>query len=97
MAYEKDIAQAMKRIAAALGISGDFLVDFGYETIIRKIEDDERNKDRAFLMLNVAARYIRDNDLEEYEIFYDDAMCDGTCVADECEDAAMMLMPEKEG
>lgn len=46
--------------------------------------------DRAIEMLNIASRYIRD----KYPyglIYYDEADCDGWCVADDCEGAAEML------
>jgi hypothetical protein len=42
---------------------------------------------RAVEMLTVAAQYIRDHDPSGL-IKYDEAMCDGYCVADDCETAA---------
>lgn len=45
---------------------------------------------RAALMLRVAAEYIRDYWPEEI-IHYDDADCDGYCVADDCETMADAL------
>jgi hypothetical protein len=45
---------------------------------------------RAVEMLRIAAQYIRDND-PDGAIWYDDAMCDGYCVADDCESAAALL------
>lgn len=45
---------------------------------------------RAVVMLRVAMNYIRDN-CDDGLIFYDDAECDGACVADDCEIAAGAL------
>ena len=45
---------------------------------------------RAVEMLRVAMNYIRDN-CDDAVIFYDDAECDGACVAGDCEIAADML------
>jgi hypothetical protein len=42
---------------------------------------------RAALMLRMAAHYIR-NHCPDESICYDDAECDGHCVADDCEAAA---------
>lgn len=44
--------------------------------------------DRAAEMLRIAAQYIREADHEDYTIFYDDAVCDRWCIADDCEGAA---------
>ncbi len=51
----------------------------------------ETNIERAIEMLRKAAKYIRDNDPEGI-IHYDEADCDGYCVADDCEIAAEMLV-----
>lgn len=48
---------------------------------------------RAIEMLEVAAKYIRIH-CPDREIFYDDAECDGSCVADDCEIAAEALTRE---
>lgn len=45
---------------------------------------------RAHDMLRIAAEYIRDN-WPDATINYDDAECDGYCVADDCESAAEMI------
>ena len=45
---------------------------------------------RASLMLRIAAKYIREH-APDFEIYYDEARCDGYCVADDCEDAAAMI------
>jgi hypothetical protein len=82
----------IQKIAEALGIEGDFLVDFGFDQIMNCIATNNDVINRADVMLNVASRFIRENRLEEYEIFYDGAMCDGNCVADECLFAADMLV-----
>lgn len=44
-------------------------------------------RQRAIRMLKVAADYIRKNGPNDY-IHYDDADCDGHCVAVDCEAAA---------
>ncbi len=41
-------------------------------------------------MLKIAAEYIRNN-WPEAMVFYDEAECDGYCVADDCETAAEMI------
>lgn len=46
--------------------------------------------ERATEMLQVAARYIREH-CDDKLIFYDEAPCDGNCVADDCESAAAGL------
>jgi hypothetical protein len=51
---------------------------------------DQSDIGRARYMLKVAALYIRDH-FTEGEIFYDEAVCDGNCVADDCFTAAEAL------
>lgn len=46
--------------------------------------------DRAVEMLTIAAKIIRDHAPEAYA-HYDEADCDGYCVADDCEIAAEQL------
>lgn len=46
--------------------------------------------ERAIEMLKLAASYIRGTD-PTGRIFYDDSVCDGYCVADDCETAAEEL------
>ena len=47
---------------------------------------------RAIEMLKIASNYIRECPCDgDYTVFYDDAICDGWCVADDCESAAEML------
>lgn len=53
------------------------------------------SKKRAIEMLRVAARYIRDVQ-PDGSIFYDEAECDGYCVADDCDAAADDLVDSKE-
>jgi hypothetical protein len=45
---------------------------------------------RAAKMLRIAANYVRDNDPDS-NVYYDDADCDGHCLADDCETAAESL------
>lgn len=45
---------------------------------------------RAIEMLRIAARFIIDNAAGEM-VFYDDAECDGLCLADDCRIAADVL------
>ena len=54
---------------------------------MREQGKDENRKD---YMLMVAAEYIREH-CPEGIIFYDDADCDGYCVADDCETIATDL------
>ena len=54
---------------------------------MREQGKDENRKD---YMLMVAAEYIREH-CPEGMIFYDDADCDGYCVADDCEAIATDL------
>lgn len=48
--------------------------------------------ERAQFMLRTAAAYIRTYCPDE-KMIYDDAECDGYCVADDCESAVKMLTP----
>lgn len=48
---------------------------------------EEIRKLRAIEMLRIAAKYIRDY-YPDGIIHYDEAECDGYCVADDCESAA---------
>ncbi len=50
---------------------------------------------RAAEMLKIAAEYIREN-WPDATVFYDEAECDGYCVADDCETAAEMIWEESE-
>ena len=45
---------------------------------------------RAIEMLKVAAAYIRKY-CPDKSIYYDEAMCDGYCVADDCDIAVVLL------
>jgi hypothetical protein len=45
------------------------------------------DRHRAIYMLKVAAKYIRENH-PDGKIHYDEADCDGSCVANDCEYAA---------
>jgi len=49
------------------------------------------NEPREAFLLRVAAFYIR-NEYAGGTIFYDEAECDGLCVADECEAAAQDMV-----
>lgn len=49
------------------------------------------NTKRAVEMLRIAALYIEENNLGEALIRYDEADCDGYCVADDCREAAESL------
>jgi hypothetical protein len=44
--------------------------------------------ERAEYMLRTVAAFIDDNPVGDYEIFYDEALCDGHCLADDCISAA---------
>jgi len=56
--------------------------------------DKDKNNDeytnRAVEMLVIAAKYIRRH-CPDGRIYYDEANCDGYCVADDCETAATMI------
>ena len=47
--------------------------------------------DRAIEMLKIATECIRETGPGDYTVFYDDAICDGWCLAYDCESAAEML------
>lgn len=47
--------------------------------------------ERARYLLETVGRFIRQNPITEYEIYYDEAMCDGSCLADDCKLAADAL------
>ena len=51
-----------------------------------------KNEERAIEMLIVAAAYIREH-CPDMLIFYDGVFCDGSCVADDCDNAADFLYP----
>lgn len=51
---------------------------------------------RPAYMLRVAAAFIREH-CPEGVIYFDEAECDGYCVADDCESAIMELPNEREG
>jgi hypothetical protein len=53
-----------------------------------RLQDD---MERAAEMLRIASKYIRTH-CPDRTIFYDRATCDGSCVADDCETAAAMLL-----
>ena len=40
--------------------------------------------ERAVTLLDATARFIRQNPIQEYTVFYDEAQCDGGCLADDC-------------
>ena len=50
------------------------------------MREQGKDEDRKDYMLMVAAEYIREH-CPGGMIFYDDAECDGYCVADDCESA----------
>lgn len=80
----------VQRIGDAVGLSGRFLVDYGTDHIIAAFRDSDGDLKRAIEMLWVAAKYIREH-CEDGEIFYDGTLCDGACVAEDCDIAALML------
>lgn len=43
--------------------------------------------DRAVILLGAAARFIHQHPIKEYTVFYDEAVCDGLCLANDCRDA----------
>ena len=47
------------------------------------MREQEPDEDRRDYMLKVAAEYIREH-YPDGDIFYDDARCDGYCLADDC-------------
>jgi hypothetical protein len=53
--------------------------------------------DRAVLMLRVVTEYMRKHPVRDYEITYDEAVCDGYCLTDDCETAAEMLVAMFDG
>lgn len=43
---------------------------------------------RTEYLLDVTMRFIKSNHIGEYRVFFDRAMCDGYCLADDCRIAA---------
>ena len=54
---------------------------------ILKIREQRKGEDRRDYMLTVAAAYIRQHCTDGI-IWFDEAECDGYCVADDCESAS---------
>ena len=48
-------------------------------------------KERAIMLLNIAAKYLRENEYVDALTVYDDTECDGLCLADDLEQAAIEL------
>ena len=47
------------------------------------MREQGKDEDRRDYMLKIAAEYIREH-CPDGDIYYDDAECDGYCVADDC-------------
>jgi hypothetical protein len=58
--------------------------------LIERVERLEGVLPRAVEMLRIAAAIIRE-DAPHSQMFYDDANCDGGCVADDCESHAEVI------
>lgn len=43
--------------------------------------------ERAITLYEATSRFIRTNPVSDYSVFFDEAMCDGACLADDCESA----------
>lgn len=46
---------------------------------------------RAAIELDAASRFIKENNLEDMTVDYDNTTCDGYCLADECASTAEQL------
>lgn len=51
---------------------------------------------RAIYLLGVIGQFIDENNLEEYTTIFDDAECDGGCLAEDCAAAAEGLARQME-
>jgi hypothetical protein len=47
--------------------------------------------ERAAYLLGVVEQFIKENRLEDYMTVYDEAECDGACLADDCKDVREMF------
>jgi len=52
-------------------------------------------RDRAIELLTVTARFIRENHLRRFSVDYDEASCDGECLAEDCINAAEALVSDQ--
>jgi len=52
-------------------------------------------RDRAIELLTVTARFIRENHLRRFSAYYDEASCDGECLAEDCINAAEALLSDQ--
>ena len=54
---------------------------------------------RAVELLSAVFRFIDLNPVSDYKVFYDEAMCDGACLAEDCaiarEELEMLLESQK--
>ncbi len=46
---------------------------------------------RAAYLLRIVNKFIHDNPVSDYTIYFDEAVCDGACLADDCLVAAEEL------
>ena len=44
---------------------------------------------RAAYLLDVTAEFLRTHPVGDYTVIYDDAVCDGRCLAEDCRAAAV--------
>lgn len=79
----------IQRVGDAAGLKGEFLVDYGTDHIIGVLN----GRGRAAEMLKIAAEYIKEH-CPDMTVEYDETICDGYCVADDCLDAADGISPE---
>lgn len=42
------------------------------------------SEDRARTLLRAVVDFIEKNPVQDYEVFYDDAVCDGACLMEDC-------------
>lgn len=83
--------EEIQKVGDAIGLKGKFLVDWGFDHIATAFTQRNFDIERAVEMLNIAAKYIREQ-YPDGTVFYDDTDCDGYCVADDCEIAATALI-----
>ena len=53
------------------------------------LEQMAKALERSAVMLRAVSAFITENPVEDYEVFYDGAECDGMCLRDDCDIATL--------
>jgi len=53
--------------------------------------------ERSVILLDATERFLSTNPVMEYMVHYDEADCDGHCLAEDCENAAMSARAALQG